>query len=116
MLDHCGNPKFQEDISAWKADVEAISSRTNLVCKVSGFVANATRDDWDVEELAVVVNHVWSSFGPERLVFGSDWPVVNLKADYGRWVGALRSIVSERPLAEQKMLFSGNAERVYRLS
>jgi L-fuconolactonase len=59
---------------------------------------------------------VLDQFGPDRVVFGGDWPVCTLAATYRQWVEALRAIVAARPSAEQKKLFHDNAIRVYRLS
>jgi L-fuconolactonase len=59
---------------------------------------------------------VLDRFGPDRVVFGGDWPVCTLAATYRQWVEALRRIVADRPPAEQKKLFHDNAIRVYRLS
>jgi L-fuconolactonase len=117
ILDHCGNAGVRaKDLSGWKADIGRIAGRKNVVCKVSGIVASAAPGPWTAEDLAPIVNHVWDRFGPDRVVFGGDWPVCTLAASYRQWVEALRHIVAGRPLAEQKKLFHDNALRVYRLS
>ena len=61
------------------------------------------------------MNHCLDSFGPDRVIFASDWPVCTLGAPLKAWVKALREIVAERPEAEQRQLFSGNAQKVYEL-
>jgi predicted TIM-barrel fold metal-dependent hydrolase len=117
ILDHCGNASVRaKDLSGWKADVGRIAERKNVVCKVSGIVASAAPGRWTADDLAPIVNHVLDEFGPDRVVFGGDWPVCTLAATYRQWVEALRSIVADRPHAEQKKLFHDNAIRVYRLS
>jgi predicted TIM-barrel fold metal-dependent hydrolase len=113
VLDHCGNPKFQEDLGDWKRGIAALAKRPNVVCKVSGFVAQASRDTWTRTELGAVVDHVIDHFGFDRLVFGSDWPVCNLRADYPRWVNALRTILAKRSADDRRRLFYENAHRVY---
>jgi predicted TIM-barrel fold metal-dependent hydrolase len=116
ILDHCGNPDVKvKDQKVWKKDLAEIARRKNIACKVSGIVASAKPGAWTADDLAPIVNHVLDSFGPERVVFGGDWPVCTLAASLAQWVGALRSIVSERKIEEQRKLFHDNAVRVYRL-
>jgi len=117
ILDHCGNANVRaKDLTAWRADIARLAERKNLVCKVSGIVASTAPDPWTADDLAPIVNHVLSSFGPDRVVFGGDWPVCTLGAPLRQWVEALRSIVHDRSESEQQRLFSTNALRVYRLS
>jgi predicted TIM-barrel fold metal-dependent hydrolase len=117
VLDHCGNASVRaKDLSAWKADIGRIAERKNVVCKVSGIVASAAPGPWTTEDLAPIVNHVLDRFGPDRVVFGGDWPVCTFAATYRQWVEALRSLVADRPQVDQKKLFHDNAIRVYRLS
>ena len=116
ILDHCGNASVRaKDQATWKADIGRIANRKNLVCKVSGIVASAAPGPWTADDLAPIVNHVMDEFGPDRVVFGGDWPVCTLAATYRQWVEALQAIVGSRPRAEQKKLFHDNAMRVYRL-
>jgi L-fuconolactonase len=117
ILDHCGNASVRaKDLSGWKADIARIAERKNVVCKVSGIVASAAPGPWTADDLAPIVNHVLNEFGPDRVVFGGDWPVCTLAATYRQWVEALRQIVADRPQTTQKKLFHDNAIRVYRLS
>jgi L-fuconolactonase len=117
ILDHCGNAGVRStDRSGWKADIGRLAERTNVVCKVSGIVASAAPGPWTADDLAPIVDHVLDRFGPDRVVFGGDWPVCTLAATYRQWVEALRQIVAARPIADQKKLFHDNAIRVYRLS
>jgi L-fuconolactonase len=117
ILDHCGNASVRaKDLSSWKADLGRIAERKNVVCKVSGIVASAAPGPWTADDLAPIVNHVMDQFGPDRVVFGGDWPVCTLAATYREWVKALQAIVANRPHADQKKLFHDNAIRVYRLS
>lgn len=116
VLDHCGNADLQAtDRSAWQRGIEMVAARPNVVCKVSGFIASAKPGEWTVEQLAPVVNHVLDSFGPDRVMFGSDWPVCNLSASLREWVDALRTIVQDRTEAAQRKLFAENAIRFYDL-
>jgi L-fuconolactonase len=116
ILDHCGNASVRaKDLSDWKADIGRIAGRKNVVCKVSGIVASAAPDPWTADDLAPIINHVLDTFGPDRVIFGGDWPVCTLAATYRQWVEALRHIIAARPEADQKKLLHDNALRVYRL-
>ena len=129
ILDHCGNADpgivngaaghdpanpFSHAREQWLSDIAALGERDHVVCKISGIVARAPAG-WSAATLAPTVDHCLDSFGPERVVFGGDWPVCNLGADLGAWTAALREIVSGRPREEQARLFAGNAERIYGL-
>ncbi len=117
ILDHCGNPEvFAADLSPWKRDVAAVARRTNVSCKVSGIVASTRGRTWRPADLAPIINHVLAEFGPDRVVFGGDWPVCTLGAPLAAWVKALREVVQDRGLADQRKLFHDNAQRIYRLS
>jgi predicted TIM-barrel fold metal-dependent hydrolase len=93
----------------------AVAARKNVVCKVSGIVAGAVPGKWTADDLAPAVRHTLEVFGPDRVMFGGDWPVCTLAATYRQWVEALRRIVADRPATEQRKLFHDNALRVYRL-
>jgi L-fuconolactonase len=116
ILDHCGNPNvLAKDQTAWRRDIGRLARCKNLVCKVSGIVAGARPKKWTADDLAPFVNHVMESFGPDRVMFGGDWPVCTLRATYRQWVEALRSIVRNRPAEQQRKLFHDNAVSFYGL-
>jgi predicted TIM-barrel fold metal-dependent hydrolase len=116
ILDHCGNPSVRaRDLSGWRADIERVARRPNVVCKVSGIVASAAPGPWTSDDLAPIVNYVLDTFGPDRVMFGGDWPVCTLAATYRQWVEALRTIVRERAERDQRKLFHDNAVAFYRL-
>lgn len=129
IVDHCGNAdpkawmtatrrgdqKPDHEVEAWKKEIAEIAKRKNTLCKISGIIARVTKE-WSADDLAPIVNHCLDSFGPDRVIFGSDWPVCLLGAPLKEWTTALRKIVSNRPAAEQEKLFSKNAERYYRLT
>jgi L-fuconolactonase len=127
VLDHCGNAdpkafgKFGPDAGApehepdpWKRDIAALAKRPNVICKISGIVARAPAG-WKAADLAPIVNHCLESFGPDRVVFGGDWPVCLLGAKLKEWVAALDEIIAARPVEERKKLWSANAMKFYRL-
>jgi predicted TIM-barrel fold metal-dependent hydrolase len=117
ILDHCGNADVQaKDRSQWQKDIAEVARRKHVVCKVSGIIASAKKGAWTVEDLAPIVKHTMEVFGPDRVMFGGDWPVCTLTASYAQWVGALREIVAHRSSADQRKLFHDNAMRFYELS
>jgi L-fuconolactonase len=116
ILDHCGNPQvLEEDQSAWLRDIAEIAKRKNVVCKISGIVASAKPGTWTSATLAPFVNQCAEVFGPDRILFGGDWPVCRQAATLPEWITALKEIVSSWSHDEQMKLFYSNAMRVYRL-
>jgi L-fuconolactonase len=116
ILDHLGNPDvLAKDQTNWRRDIGRLARCKNLVCKVSGIVAGARPNKWTADDLAPFVNHVLDSFGPDRVMFGGDWPVCTLRATYRQWVEALRSIVRNRSAEQQRKLFHDNAVAFYGL-
>jgi len=115
VLDHCGNPRIAEaEWESWTTRMEAVAALPNVVCKVSGVLANVEAD-WTVDQVRPYVEFVIETFGWDRVVWGSDHPVVTLFADLTRWVEASREIVAGASTEEQEKLFWRNAERVYRI-
>jgi len=115
ILDHCGNPNVQIDLQSWRRQIAEIARHENFICKVSGFIVTAPANGWDAEMLAPVVDHVLEEFGPDRVVFGGDWPVCTLTASLAEWTRTLASIVANRPDTVQRKLFHDNAVVHYRL-
>jgi len=129
IIDHCGNadPKLfgkskgkgdeapDHDPDEWRRQMAALARKPNTICKISGIVARARKGAWSAADLAPVINHCLDEFGPDRVVFGSDWPVCTLVASLREWVMALREIISSRPLADQRKLLADNAKKLYRL-
>ena len=87
-----------------------------MVCKLSGIVAAMPDSGWKAADLAPVVNHCIDQFGPDRVLFGSDWPMCIPVATLGQWLAALREIIRGREPALQRKLLHQNALRVYKLS
>lgn len=115
-LNHCGNVDLQApDRTRWERDIAELASRANVICKVSGIVSSSRPAGWTAADLAPVVEHVRQVFGPDRVVFGSDWPRCTLRATLRQWVEALQSIVRDEPADTRRKLFHDNAARFYRL-
>lgn len=115
VLDHCGNPLIASgDIADWRRDLTALAELPNVAGKVSGIVNHAP-PGWTVETLRPAVEHVIEGFGWDRVVWGSDRPVLTVNGTLTQWVEATRAIVAGASADEQEKLFFRNAERIYRL-
>jgi L-fuconolactonase len=120
IVDHCGNMSVQERAAKprqqWLEGMRALAEHDRVVCKVSGIVASAAAA-WKPADLQPVISDTLKTFGPDRVMFGGDWPVCTRRASYRQWVEALRQILTNLNIgqADQKKLFHDNALRVYGL-
>src|SRR5690606_11024584 len=99
----------------WRNHLRELSSLPNLVCKLSGLVTEADHRDWAPAELRPYVTHLLETFGPSRLLFGSDWPVAKLACGYLRWLELARDLVAHLSADEQAAIFRNNAAHIYRI-
>jgi predicted TIM-barrel fold metal-dependent hydrolase len=114
VLDHCGHPDLTDrGLAGWKARVSEIAARDNVAVKVSGLFSGVEVFPQQLDLVAVVINHLFTVFGSERLLFGSDWPVVTLTSSFQEWIETVWDIVSHRSETEVRRLFRGNAARIY---
>ncbi len=126
-LDHCGNgnpaafkPKKDDKAPAphsaddWKKQIEKLSVRPNVICKISGVIASLPKGG-DASDIAPIINHCLDAFGEDRVVFGSDWPVCLLGAPLKTWVEYLTQIISDRSETFRRKLWSENAIKHYAL-
>ncbi|WP_394614219.1 amidohydrolase family protein [Lentzea sp. JNUCC 0626] len=115
VVDHCSKPAVGSDPGEWAELIRSLAAHENVTCKLSGLVTEADWKSWSVSDLRPYFEVVLDAFGPERLMFGSDWPVVLLAASYEEWLGAAQELVSELSSGEQDAIFAGTARRVYGL-
>jgi L-fuconolactonase len=116
VLDHAAKPPIAAgEWEPWAAAVAALATRENVVCKLSGLVTEADWSGWEVGHLRRYVDHVLDVFGPERLLFGSDWPVCELAASYELVLDAAIALTGSLSDAERLAVFEHNARRVYGL-
>jgi predicted TIM-barrel fold metal-dependent hydrolase len=106
----------ERNLDPWRSHITEIAKFSNVSCKISGLVAYADPAKWTVDDLRPFVDHVIASFGWDRVLFGSDWPVCTLSASYKRWVEALQAMTQGAGEVNQRKLFYDNAVRVYRLT
>jgi L-fuconolactonase len=117
VLDHAGKPDLRASLPAsWTRDIASLAGLPNVSCKVSGLVTEAGTAALDPGRFVPTISHLLETFGPSRLLFGSDWPVVTLATPYLTWLNMARALLAHLPEADQDAIFSGNAGRVYRLA
>jgi len=113
VLDHAAKPRIAQGVwdSAWEEALAPLANEPNVTCKISGLVTEADWKSWSRDQLRPYVNRVLEWFGPDRCMFGSDWPVCLLAADYAEVIAAMREIVGV-----DDDVFGGTASRVYGLA
>jgi L-fuconolactonase len=117
VLDHIAKPDIKRRLfDPWRQQIGELAALPNVVCcKVSGLVTEADHERWTPEELAPYVAHVLDVFGDERVMFGSDWPVVLLASSYPRWVETLDALTASLTPEARRKLWASNARRAYQL-
>ncbi|GAA2093593.1 amidohydrolase family protein [Kitasatospora saccharophila] len=116
VLDHLGKPPIAGgDLEPWAGALRAFAARPNTCGKLSGLVTEADPGGWTVADLRPCAETALECFGPERLLFGSDWPVCLLAADYAEVVAAAEELTGQLSGPERGAVFGGTAARVYRL-
>ena len=117
VLDHMAEPPIARGwMEPWAAWMREMASHANVWCKVSGLVTEADWALWQPENLRPYLDVVFDAFGPQRLMFGSDWPVCLLAAEYSQVVASIEAYAGQRSPSELEALFGGNAASFYRLS
>jgi L-fucono-1,5-lactonase len=115
IIDHGAKPDIARGIwQPWADDIRRIARETPAYCKLSGLVTEA-RPGWTLADLRRYVEHLVECFGAERLVWGSDWPVMLLNADYQGWLVAAKKFLAAQSAPDQMAIMNDNAIRFYRL-
>jgi len=116
VIDHCMKPQFRDhsdsNFQQWADDMTRLAKETNVYCKLSGLVTECDTD-WSLETLKPYTDHLLNVFGAERIMWGSDWPVVRLRCEYDNWYELARGLTAELPSSECDRLFSGTASEFY---
>ncbi|MGO4907394.1 amidohydrolase [Pseudorhodobacter sp. W20_MBD10_FR17] len=117
VLDHCGVPDIAGGgFTPWAASMRRLAAFPNLNCKLSGITAYCAPDKFETDDLAPWVAHVLDCFGPDRIVWGSDWPVANLGAGMPKWIDQSRALLAALSPDEAEAIAQHNARRIYRLA
>jgi L-fuconolactonase len=118
VVDHAAKPAISEGragFDAWEDKIAALAERPHVQCKLSGLLTEAGRRRSE-DDLAPFVEHLLRVFGPQRLMWGSDWPVVELAETYEGWAELTRSCLAQLSLHERELIFGEVAREFYRLS
>lgn len=129
IVDHCGNAdpkaffrpgkelpnKPEHDAEIWKADMKAIASEKNVVCKISGIVSRVPNYPLTADDLSPIINHCLDIFGSDRVMFAGDWPVCLKNMPLASWISVLKELVNDRSYEDRKKLFHDNAARFYNI-
>jgi L-fuconolactonase len=117
VLDHLGKPPIAAGgREPWATDVRTLAELPNVSCKLSGMVTEADPEHWTVADLRPYADVVLEAFGPERVMFGSDWPVSTLGASYPQVVETATQLTAELSEAEREAVFGGTATAIYGLA
>ncbi|SEA58418.1 amidohydrolase family protein [Rubrimonas cliftonensis] len=117
VVDHCMKPQIALDpggFDAWAEGMARIAGETGAFCKLSGLVTEAA-PGWTIDDLRPYAAHVLSVFGPERVMWGSDWPVVRLRAEHGDWLAAAEALTAGLSEPDRARVFGGTAAAFYGL-
>jgi L-fuconolactonase len=115
VIDHASKPQIGAgEFSGWAEDMAFLARETSAFCKLSGLVTEAG-SLWTADLLKPYVEHLLSTFGPGRLIWGSDWPVCTLAASYEAWLVATDWVLSGTSVSERDAVLGGNAIKAYKL-
>ncbi len=116
VLDHIAKPTVSSDqFKPWNSVIRELARRDNVVCKLSGMVTEANWAEWTPEVLRPYFDTVLDAFGPSRLMFGSDWPVLTVASTYQRWWQTVAEWIGPLTQAERAEIEGDVASRIYRL-
>jgi L-fuconolactonase len=116
IIDHCAKPDIAgQEIDKWKTHMQEMASFPNVVCKLSGLFTESRWKQWKAGDFYPYLDVVFGAFGTERLLFGSDWPVILLSGMYVQWTSLLRKYMEQFSEDDKDKVFSGNAVTFYGL-
>jgi L-fuconolactonase len=115
VLDHLGKPGIrQRRHQPWFDDLSALARRPNVVVKLSGLTTEADIERWRPADIVPYLHHGIDVFGPQRCMFGSDWPVATLATTYQRWVELVADVIADLSDAQRMAIWADTARRIYR--
>lgn len=116
VIDHIAKPDIKSgDILSWKKGIEEISKYENVSCKISGMVTEANWNSWKPEDLKPYLDVIFDNFSTDKLMFGSDWPVLNVASDYAEVVKTLEDYIGQLSIEDQNKIWFKNAYSFYSL-
>jgi len=117
VVDHCGVPDIAGDgLDPWRNDMRSLAALPNVMCKLSGILAYCALGKANLASISPYVDHVLEVFGPRRIVWGSDWPVVDMANGLADWIGVTQQILGQLSDDEALAIGSENAVRIYKIN
>ena len=117
VIDHLSKPKIKDQIvEGWQHDLQAAAKFPNIYCKLSGMITEADWQNWKPADLKPFVETALEAFGPERCMYGSDWPVCELAGSYEQVFNALKEVLGPISETESAAIFGGTAQKFYGLN
>ena len=117
ILDHIAKPRIRDRVlSPWEENIRHLAKRPNVYCKISGMVTEDNWKTWSYDSLYPYIETVIDAFTPQRLMFGSDWPVVNLACSYVGWLSKVLTVIGQLSTTERQRILGGTAVEAYDLS
>lgn len=114
ILDHCGKPNIREkEMDKWRTEITDLAMYPNVSCKLSGLFTEAKWKEWSSAEFYPYLDIVFQAFGTDRLLFGSDWPVMLLSGIYVQWKSLLEKYMENHLPEERDAVFGLNARKIY---
>lgn len=116
VIDHVAKPYIKDGkIDEWKAGMQQLAQHSNVYCKISGMVTEADWKTWTADQLKPYIDVVVESFGIDRIMFGSDWPVCLVASSYNKWIETVQNYFASFSIEDQQKVFSSNAIKFYQL-
>lgn len=116
VLDHIAKPKIAEGkIESWREGIKELAQHPKVYCKLSGMVTEADWNSWQKEDFKPYLDVIFEAFGADRLMFGSDWPVCTLAADYSDVFSIVNEYITSCSAEKQEMILGGTAQQFYNL-
>jgi len=116
VIDHIAKPKIKDGLIAdWKKDIFSLAAHENVVCKISGMVTEADWKNWKAEDFTPYLDVIVAAFGTDRIMYGSDWPVCLVAADYAKTKQIVDDYFSQFSADEQAAFYGKTASAFYKL-
>jgi predicted TIM-barrel fold metal-dependent hydrolase len=117
VLNHAAKPPIAAgDLAGWRRELSVLAAHPQVWCKVSGLITEADHGSWTIGDIRPVWDVLLQSFGPDRLMFGSDWPVCVVAGGWDRWADTVEELVHDLSPGEQHAILAGSATTFYGLA
>ena len=115
VIDHGAKPPISSGkLTSWRQKIYDLSLHKNVYCKLSGLLTECDENP-NINEIRPIFEHLLNCFGPDRLMWGSDWPVIRLRSEYGDWLSMTTDLLNELTVNDQKKIMLSNAKLFYGL-